>query len=106
MAVTGYKPLYRQQEKRERRKLVKRASWYRPADTVLFLPVTPVSVFASRVRGVVEEESRRLGLSVRVVEGGGVSLNQHLVRTDTGGGGPCPQGDCVLCITNPGREVG
>ena len=120
-AVTGYsrqveadragtKPLYRprewQQEERERRRLIKRASWYRPADTVLFLPVTPGSVLASRVRGVVEEESRRLGMTVRVVERGGVSLKEHLVRTDMGEGGPCPQGDCVLCLTNPGERGG
>ena len=23
-----------------------------------------------------------------------------------GGGGPCPQGDCVLCLTNPGERGG
>ena len=106
----GLKPLYRprewNQQERERKRLIKPASWYRPADTVLFLPVTPGSELVSMVRGVVEEESRRLGLAARVVERGGVSLKQHLVRTDLGGGEPCPQGDCVLCLTNPGEGGG
>ena len=35
-----------------------------------------------------------------------MSLKQHLVRTDNGCGGPCPQGDCVLYITNPEERGG
>ena len=66
----GAKPLYRprewQQQERRRRKLIRGASWYRPADAVLFLPVTPDSELASLLRPVVEEEGRRLGLAIRV----------------------------------------
>ena len=35
-----------------------------------------------------------------------MSLKEHLVRTDMGEGGPCPQGNCVLCLTNPGERGG
>ena len=55
-----------QQQERRRRKLIRGASWYRPADAVLFLPVTPDSELASLLRPVVEEEGRRLGLAIRV----------------------------------------
>ena len=118
-ALTGYNkqaeadfrgsvPLYRprewQQEERRRKKLIKKASWYRPADVVLFLPATPDAGLASRIRGVVEEEGRRLGLAARVVERGGTNLKQQLVKTDLGYDGQCPQGDCLLCLTNPGEE--
>ena len=68
---------------------------------MLFLPVTPGSLLANTARKVVEEEGRRLGVNVKVVERAGTSLRQHLVKTDLGGGGLCPQGDCVLCLTNP-----
>lgn len=106
----GEKPLYRPREwkeqERRRSKLLKKAGWFRPADTVLFVPVTPHSELAGEVRKVVEVEGRRLGLRVRVVERGGVSLKSHLVRTDMSAGAPCPQGDCVLCETNPGEGGG
>jgi hypothetical protein len=52
-------------------------------------------------RTVVQEEGRRLGVSVRVVETAGVSLRQQLVRTDLSAGDPCPQADCQLCATDP-----
>ena len=103
----GEKPLYRprqwkEQERRKGRNL-KRAAWFRPADSVLFLPATPDSVLADRVREVVNQEGRRLGVTIKVVERAGVSLKQQLVKTDLSMGGPCPQGDCTICETNPGE---
>ena len=74
----GEKPLYRprewMEEERRKRKRLKRAAWFRPADTVLFLPVTPGSHLANTARSVVEEEGKRLGIKVRVVERAGTSL--------------------------------
>ena len=81
---------------------LKKAAWFRPSDAVLFCPATPNSELASRWRKVVEEEGRRLGGKVRVVERAGMSLRRQLVRTDLSANAPCPQTDCVLCITNPG----
>jgi hypothetical protein len=107
---SGEKPLYRPREWREaerrRKKGLRRAAWYRPADTVLFLPTTPNSELAEMARKVLEQEGGRLGVQVRVVETAGVSLRQQLVRTDLGSGAPCPQGDCMLCITNPAQGGG
>ena len=60
----------------------------------------------SKMRTVLEEEGRRLGMKLRAVERAGVSVRQQLVRTDLSGGAPCPQGDCVLCVTNPGDQGG
>jgi hypothetical protein len=120
-AVTGYqrqveadrsgeKPLYRprewQEAERRRRKGLRRPAWYRPADTVLFLPATPNSELAEMARKVVEEEGSRLGITIKVIETAGVSLRQQLVRTDLGTGAPCPQGDCMLCLSNPGQGGG
>ena len=55
---------------------------------------------------VVEEEGPRLGLSIRVVEKGGVSLKRTLVRTDLAAGEPCKQADCQACLSNPGEGGG
>jgi hypothetical protein len=106
----GDKPLYRprewRQEERRKRRGLRRAAWFRPADTVLFLPATPNSELAGMAREVLAEEGSRLGITVRVVETAGVSLKRQLVRTDLGAGDPCPQKDCTLCLTNPGQGGG
>ena len=106
-AQRGEKPLYRprqwREEERRRGRSLKGAAWFRPADTVLFLPATPDSVLADRARKVVNQEGKRLGVTVKVVERAGLSLKQQLVKTDLSLGGPCPQGDCTICETNPGE---
>ena len=86
-----------------KRKLIAKMAWYPPADTVLRVPYTPGSDLANRVRGVVEEEARRLKVQVKVVEGGGVPLRRRVVTTDLARGQPCPQGNCPLCLTGDGR---
>ena len=106
----GDRPLYRprswQQGRRHETKLLKRVSWYRPADAVLFLPATPNSELAEQARKVVEEEGPRLGMSIRVVEKGGLSVKRQLVRTDLAVGDPCKQPDCKACLSNPGEGGG
>ena len=106
----GERPLYRprtwQQQERRKAKLLKRVSWYRPADAVLFLPATPDGELAEMARKVVDEEAPRLGLRIRVVEKGGISLKRALVRTDLAAGDPCKQTDCQACLSNPGEGGG
>ena len=103
---SGAKPLYRprawQAVERRRKKLISKMAWFRPADTVLRVPYTPDSELARRVRVVVEEEASRLELRVKVVEGGGVPLRHCVVTSDLGRGEPCPQGNCLLCLTGEG----
>ena len=81
---------------------MKKAAWFRPADAVLFLTANPHSLLADRTTEVVNQE-KRLGLNVKVVERAGISLKQQLVKTDLGIADPCPQGDCVTCLKNPGK---
>ena len=83
-----------------------RSSWYRPADVVLFVPATPEADLANKAREVVEGEGRRLNIKVKVVKRGGPTMKQHLVRTDMGRSIPCPDGDCPICLTNPGEGGG
>ena len=106
----GVKPLYRprgwRRRERTRKKRLKKSSWYRPADVVLFVPSTPEAELAEKVREVVEEESKRLDFKVKVVERGGTTMKQHLVRTDMGRSIPCTMDDCPICLTNPGEGGG
>ena len=83
--------------------MVGKMAWFRPADTVLRVPFTPDSELAKEARAVVDEEATRLGLKVKVVEGSGVPLKRQITTSDLGAGKPCPQGNCLLCITGDGK---
>ena len=106
----GEKPLYRprwwRKQERAKSKMLKKGSWYRPSDTVLFVPSTPQEELANKVKEIVGEESKRLNFKVKVVERGGMTMKQHLVRTDMGRTVPCAMGDCPICLTNPGEGGG
>ena len=97
-ADRGTKPLYRprefQAEQRKKTKLLTKTSWYRPASAVGFFPATPDGELAKDIQQIVNEESSRLGLTTKVIETGGKSLRQHLVRLDLTG---CFYQDCYLC---------
>ena len=108
-AERGEKPLYRprgwQEANRRKSKMLKKASWYRPADFVLFVPATPGGKLASACREVLEEEGGRLQMKGKVVERGGVPLSRQLVQTDLAAGNPCSAPKCLPCTNGkkPGR---
>jgi hypothetical protein len=97
---TGEKPLFRprewRQEERRRKKMVRKAAWYRPADCIAFYPATPKGELAREIGAVLEEEGARLNMKLRVVETGGVSLARQLVQPDLRAGEPCGRPGCVL----------
>ena len=108
-AERGEKPLYRprgwQEANRRKSKMLKKASWYRPADFVLFVPATPGGKLANACREVLEEEGGRLDMKGRVVERGGVQLSRQLVQTDLAAGTSCTAPQCLPCTNGkkPGR---
>ena len=100
-ADSGGTPLHRpwsyEREARTKKKLMTKTSWYRQsADVVGFIPATPGSVLAKAVQTIASEECARMGISVKIVETGGVSVARKLVKTDLGG---CVYADhgCYLC---------
>ena len=80
----GVCPLYRpkgyRKEERRKEKYMKKRSWYKPCDAVLFCPSTPRGELAQRMREVTNEVSERHGMKVKVVERGGVSISNQLMR--------------------------
>ena len=77
-----YRPKGYMREERARKKALKRRTWYRPHDTVLFCPTTPRGELAKRMRRITDEVGSRSGLKVRVVERGGISLKTQLGKRD------------------------
>ena len=85
-AVTGYKKLLAKVDKgerplhqpreweveaRKRKKILAKAAWFRPADTGTFIPAIPGGKQTEQRRDVLEEEGKRLQLTIKAVETGG-----------------------------------
>ena len=72
---TGEVPLYRPREweraARKKKKDMAPYTWYRPADTVMFVPGTAGSELKHQVQNIVTRKTAELGMTVRVVETGG-----------------------------------
>ena len=102
----GTKPLYRprswRREERRKAKIVRKVGWHRPADAVGFFPATPGGELVKQVTQVLEEEGARIGMKLRAIETGGVSLGKQLVRADLRAGEPCGRPGCVLDLVSGG----
>ena len=97
-ADRGGTPLHRprqyEQEARLRRKLLTKTSWYRPHNAVGFFPPTPGNILVKNIQSIVTRYVTRLGLSVKCIETGGVSLKSILCKLDLTG---CIFPDCIFC---------
>ena len=82
----GGRPLYRprsyEAEERRRKKALTKTSWHRPADAALFIPAMPREELKKNIERVVTKELKRIGMTAKVVETGGVTMWSMLVRTD------------------------
>ena len=85
----GLIPLHRPRDfdydQRRKKKLMTKSSWYRPNDAVGFFPPTPKGILAKQIQSIASEESKRLNLSVKIVETGGVKIKQLLCKPDLTG---------------------
>ena len=97
-ADNGGTPIHRpwsyNREERDRKKLMTKTSWFRPHDTVLFIPSTPNGELLRRIKPIVDKNAKRINMSVKIVETGGVSLTRQLVKTDLSG---CLIPQCSIC---------
>ena len=78
----GVCPMYRPKgykaEEREKKKRLKKVSWYKPFNTVLFCPPTPNSALANELRSIAKETSEKIPMKIKVVEKAGVSIRSKL----------------------------
>ena len=106
VADNGGTPVHRPRtynmEERAKKKMMTRTSWYRPFDAVLFLPGTPNGELLRLVRPIVVEEAKRLRMTIKINETGGVSIAGQLVKNDLSG---CLVPQCTICKCNiPGAS--
>ena len=76
--------------------MVRKVGWYRPADCIGFFPATPRGELNEKISSKLEEEGKRIKMTLRSVEMGGVSLAKQLVRKDLKSGEPCGRPGCFL----------
>ena len=77
-------------------KLLSKTAWFRPADSVAFMPATPGGELASEMRKVLEEEGKRLSMNIRVIEKSGTKLKNELFKPDLRAGEPCGIPNCIM----------
>ena len=84
----GVCPMHRsrgyRKEERMKEKYMKKRSWYKPCDAVLFCPSTPRGELAKRMRKVTTDVSERHGIRVKVVERAGVDIRTQLMGRKEG----------------------
>jgi hypothetical protein len=94
--LTGECPLYRprdwNRQERDKKKKIKKVSWYKPADAVLFLPPTPRSELASMMEEVLRTSTWR----VKVVERAGKSINNQISTLDPFSSQDCGRANCFV----------
>ena len=97
-----FRPREWKKNERIKRKMIRRVGWYRPADCVGFFPATPRGELNKEISAILEEEGKRIKMSLRSIEMGGVSLEKQLVRKDLKSGEPCGRPGCVLDLLSGG----
>ena len=69
----------------KKKKDMAKYTWFRPSDTVMFVPGTGGSELKQRVQNIVTKKTAELGMTVRVVETGGIKVKDKLVKLDLTG---------------------
>ena len=105
-AAPGGRPLHRSDEyhRDERAKIKARQGklWYRRGgfDTVLFVPPTPGSILANKLKKMEEDTAPRRSWRFRVIETGGRTIKSQLQTPNPASPSHCGAEDCLPCITD------
>ena len=84
---------------RKIRKIMEPKTWYKTGghSTVLFVPATPNSELANRLREKEQTNSQGRDWSVKIVETSGRTLKSSLQRADPTPKTPCNNNNCMCC---------
>ena len=95
---SGTCPLYRpkgyNQESHRKKKALRRVAWYRPHNTVVFIPPTPNSELKKELQAVADKAEEEGGFKIRLVERAGTKLQHLLPGMDNQA--PCQEPKCFL----------
>ena len=69
----------------QKKKLMAKEAWYRPAIVVGFMPVSPGGELASGLQKIVTEEASKIGMNIRVTEQSGTQISALLTTPNLSG---------------------
>ena len=104
----GGRPVNRRQNleeiNRKKEKTIKRDNWYRNGifSSVLFIPCTPGSVLAKRLKEVEARDADDRGWRVKIVEMGGNTLRSQTCKSNPWKGKKCGRQNCFPCQAERG----
>ena len=92
------------EDQRQRRKEMQGKEWYRQGgyDVPLFVPHTPRGELAQRMRAKEAENNQGRQIRFKIIEKGGVSLEQKLRRSNPWSGEKCGRPRCFPCMSEEG----
>ena len=95
-----------EEDRRQKNKELQAKNWYRKGgyDVPLFVPHTPGGELARRMRTKEAENNQGRRVRVKIVEKGGVTLEQKLRRSNPWSGGPCGRAQCFPCMREGGGD--
>ena len=101
--LRGGRPVNRprtwEEDQRQTRKEDQSKNWFRKGgfDVPLFVPHTPGGELANKIRAKEAENNQGRKIRFKVIEKGGVSLEQKLRRSNPWSGEPCGRPRCFQC---------
>ena len=99
----GGRPINRpkswEEDKRQKKKELQKRNWFRKGDfdVPLFVPHTPRGVLAKAMRAKEAQNNQGRRIRFKIVEKGGVTLEQMLRRSNPWAGGKCGRERCFPC---------
>ena len=105
----GGRPINRpkswEEDKRQKKKELQKRTWYRKGgfDVPIFVPHTPRGVLAKAMREKEAQNNQGRKIRFKIVERGGVTLEQKLRRSNPWAGGECGRPRCFPCRGDGGN---
>ena len=106
--TAGGRPINRskswEEDLRQRTKEMKKKNWFRKGDfdVPLFVPHTPGGQLAKMMRQKEAQNNQGRKIRFKIIEKGGVTLDQKLRRSDPWAGGKCGRERCFPCMGDKG----
>ena len=91
---------------RQKQKVIKKDNWYRNGlfSTVLFIPCTPGSILAKKLKEVEARDADDRGWRVKIVEMGGSTLRSQTCKSNPWNGKTCGRQNCFPCQAEKGGD--
>ena len=95
-----------EEDKRQNKKELQKKMWYRKGgyDVPLFVPHTPGGELTKQMRKKETENNQGRKVRIKIVEKGGVTLEQQLRKSNPWAGGKCGRERCTPCMGDRGGD--